>query len=194
MLAAGGSRRLGFPKQLLRRRARPLLAHALGAARGALPYSPLIVVLGAHAQRLRLLVRRAAPTALVVYNSGWAGGLASSLKAGVGELPAGTTAFVVTLVDQPNVDARALRRLVNAWRRHPGVAAAAAYDGQAGVPAVLPRRYWRAVRELDGDAGARALLRAGRVTTVTMPEAELDVDTATDAETMGVTALSLQGN
>jgi CTP:molybdopterin cytidylyltransferase MocA len=189
VLAAGGSRRLGFPKQLLRRRARPLLAHALRAARGALPNSPLIVVLGAHVQRLRLLVRRAAPGALVTYNSRWARGLASSLKAGVGELPAGTSAFVVTLVDQPNVDAHALRRLVNAWRRRPGVAAAAAYGGRAGVPAVLPRRYWRAIRELDGDAGARALLRAGRVTTVAMPEAELDVDTATDAETMGVYAL-----
>jgi CTP:molybdopterin cytidylyltransferase MocA len=157
-----------------------LLAHALRAARGALPQSPLIVVLGAHTQRLRLLVRRAAPGAVVAYNSRWAGGLATSLKAGVGELPAGTSAFVVTLVDQPNIDARALRRLVDAWRRRPALAAAATYGGHAGVPAVLPRRYWRAVRDLDGDAGARALLRVGRITTVAMPEAELDVDTRND--------------
>jgi CTP:molybdopterin cytidylyltransferase MocA len=181
VLAAGGSRRLGFPKQLLRRRARPLLAHALGAARGALPHSPLIVVLGAQAQRLRLLVRRTAPTALVVYNARWANGLATSLNAGLDGVPARTSAVLVTLVDQPNVDRDSLRRLLTAWRRRPGNATAAVYGGHPGVPAVLPRRYWRAIRELRGDAGARTLLRSNGVTTVPMPEAELDIDTAADA-------------
>jgi CTP:molybdopterin cytidylyltransferase MocA len=185
VLAAGGSRRLGFPKQLLRRRARPLLAHALGAARGALPHSSLIVVLGAQAQRLRLVVRRAAPKALVVYNARWAGGLASSLNAGLRAVPPRTAAILVTLVDQPNVDRAALQRLLTAWRRRPGGAAAALYAGHAGVPAVLPRRYWRAIRELRGDAGARALLRSAGVTTVRMPEAELDIDTPADAATLG---------
>jgi molybdenum cofactor cytidylyltransferase len=184
VLAAGGSRRLGFPKQLLRRRARPLLVHALRAARGALPQSPLIVVLGAHAQRLRLVVRRSAPQALVVYNGRWAGGLASSLKAGLDAAPPRTAAVLVTLVDQPDVGRDALFRLCAAWRRSPGRTAAAFYAGQPGVPAVLPRRQWRAIRELRGDAGARALLRGSRVTTVAMPEAELDIDTAGDAATL----------
>jgi CTP:molybdopterin cytidylyltransferase MocA len=52
------------------------------------------------------------------------------------------------------------------------------------VPAVLPRRYWRAIRELRGDAGARTLLRTAGITTVPMPEAELDIDTAADAATL----------
>ena len=186
VLAAGGSRRLGFPKQLLRRRARSLLAHALRAARGALPHGPLIVVLGAHAPRLRLVVRRAAPTALVTYNASWAGGLASSLNAGLDAVPLRTAAVLVTLVDQPNVDRDALLRLLAAWRRRPERAAAAFYAGHPGVPAVLPRRHWRALRKLEGDAGARALLRGSDVTTVPMAEAELDIDTATDAEALGV--------
>lgn len=181
MLAAGGSRRLGFPKQLLRRRARPLLAHALQAARRALPRSPLVVVLGAAALRLRSVVRRAAREATVVYNASWADGLASSLNAGVDAVPAHTAAILVMLVDQPGVDERALSRLLRAWRRRPGAAAAALYAGRNGVPAVLPRRYWRAIRELRGDAGARALLRSAAVTSVSMPEAELDIDTRADA-------------
>jgi molybdenum cofactor cytidylyltransferase len=186
LLAAGGSRRLGFPKQLLRYRARPLLASALRAAHGALPSSPLIVVLGAHAQRLRSLVRREMPGALIVHNANWAGGLASSLNAGLDALPARTAAILVTLVDQPDVGRDALIRLLTAWRRRPGRAAAALYAGHPGVPAVLPRSSWRAIRELRGDAGARALLRSGAVTTVPMPEAELDIDTANDAATLGV--------
>jgi molybdenum cofactor cytidylyltransferase len=180
VLAAGGSRRLGFPKQLVRRRARSLLAHAVVAARGALPLSPLIVVLGAQVLRLRLVVRRAAPKVVVAYNARWADGLASSLNAGLAAVPSGVSSILVTLVDQPSVDERALVRLLNAWRRRPGVAAAAAYSGRSGVPAVLPRRYWRAIRALRGDAGARALLRGGEITAVEMPEAELDIDTPAD--------------
>jgi CTP:molybdopterin cytidylyltransferase MocA len=180
LLAAGGSRRLGFPKQLVRRRGRSLLAHALAAARTAVPHGPLIVVLGASAPRLRLAVRRAAARAIVAYNARWAEGLASSLQAGLAAVPAGVGAILVVLVDQPRIDARALERLLAAWQRRPGVAAAALYSGKAGVPAVLPRRYWPAIRALEGDAGARALLRGSEVTTVAMPEAELDVDTPAD--------------
>jgi molybdenum cofactor cytidylyltransferase len=95
-------------------------------------------------------------------------------------VPRATSALLVTLVDQPRVDARALRRLVAAWRRRPGLAAAARYSGRSGVPAVLPRAYRRAVRELTGDSGARALLRDARITVVDMPEAALDIDTPAD--------------
>jgi molybdenum cofactor cytidylyltransferase len=140
----------------------------------------VIVVLGAEALRLRLVVRRAAPSVDVVYNARWADGLASSLTAGLAAAPAATDSILVTLVDQPNVDERALKRLLTAWRRRPGVAAAARYSGRSGVPAVLPRRYWRAIRALQGDAGARTMLRGSEVTTVNMPEAELDVDTRAD--------------
>ena len=181
LLAAGGSRRLGRPKQLLRERGRPLLLRAVDAARAAAPGAPLIIVLGAHRARLRLVLRRAAPTALVVANSGWAEGLASSLNAGLDAVPSGVRAILVQLVDQPRVDADALRRLLTAWRRRPGAPAAARYENHAGVPAVLPRTSWRAVRALRGDSGARALLRgAHALTLVDMPEAAVDLDTPED--------------
>ena len=128
-------------------------------------------------------MRRATPSAIVAYNALWADGLASSLNAGLAAVPRlkrSIDSILVTLVDQPNVDERVLRRLLNGWRRRPGAAAAALYDGTPGVPAVLPRRYWRAIRELRGDAGARALLRRSGITTVNMPEAELDIDTRAD--------------
>jgi molybdenum cofactor cytidylyltransferase len=181
LLAAGGSRRLGFPKQLVRWRTRALLVHALRALRAALPDSPLVVVLGAQAQRLRSAARRALPAATVVTNSRWAEGLATSLQAGIAAAPRGTRAILITLVDQPHVDGRALRRLLLAWRRKPGIPAAARYDGRAGVPAILPRRSWRAARSLKGDSGARGLLRAAEsVALVDLPEAALDIDTPAD--------------
>jgi len=181
LLAAGGSRRLGHPKQLLRHQNRPLLLHAIDAARTAAPGAPLVVVLGAHRMRLRLALRRAAPTVLVAANPRWTEGLASSLQAALDRVPHGTRAILVQLVDQPRVDADALRRLLAAWRRRPGIPAAARYDNRAGVPAVLPRSSWRAVRALRGDSGARALLRDARaLTLVDMPQAAVDLDTPED--------------
>jgi molybdenum cofactor cytidylyltransferase len=186
VLAAGGSRRLGLAKQLVRRRARTLLAHALEAASTALPASSLIVVVGAEALRLRAVVRRAVPHAISVSNSRWSEGLATSLKAGLAAVPTRATAILVMLVDQPNVDSRALLKLLAAWRRRPGLPAAAHYAGHPGVPAVLPRRYFKAVRSLRGDQGARALLRgASALTLVAMPEAALDIDTPADLAQLG---------
>ncbi len=106
--------------------------------------------------------------------------MATSLRAGLAAVPRSAQAALVLLVDQPRVDAAALQRLVAAWRRRPALPAAARYAGNPGVPAVLPRRHWRAVRALRGDEGARALLRDSPVTLVEMPEAALDVDTPAD--------------
>lgn len=180
LLAAGGSRRLGFPKQLVRLRGRPLLAHAIAAARGAAPHAPLVVVLGAAALRLRGIVRRTGRDAVVVRNARWHEGLATSLQAGLTAVPPRTAAVLVLLVDQPGVGARALRRLLAAWARRSGSAAAAFYAGRPGVPAVLPRKFWRGIRALEGDTGARALLQGGAITAVQMPEAQMDVDTPAD--------------
>jgi molybdenum cofactor cytidylyltransferase len=181
LLAAGGSRRLGAAKQLIRYRTRPLLAHALAAARGALPRAPLIVVVGSEALRLKLVVRRARCGARIVANPRWRAGMATSLRSGLAAVPRTARAALVLLVDQPRVDAAALTRLVGAWRRRPGVPAAARYDRRTGVPAVLPRRHWSALKLLQGDQGARALLRgAPSITLVEMPEAALDIDTPAD--------------
>jgi CTP:molybdopterin cytidylyltransferase MocA len=140
----------------------------------------LIVVVGAEALRLMLVVRRTQCRARIVSNSGWKQGMATSLRAGLAAVPRRAQAALVLLVDQPRVDAAELKRLVAAWRRRPGVPAAARYGERAGVPAVLPRRHWRAVRALRGDEGARALVRDRGVTLVEMPQAALDIDTPED--------------
>lgn len=183
VLAAGGSRRLGTPKQLLRVRGARLLNRAINAAESVTP-GRVLVVLGADALRLRLLIRRHHPGTQVVENSRWAEGMAGSLQEGLAALPARATAALLLLSDQPAVGERSLRRLVRAWRRRPGKAVAGAYGGILGVPAILPRALWREARRLTGDAGARRLLRSERAATVAvaMPEAAWDVDTREDLE------------
>jgi molybdenum cofactor cytidylyltransferase len=192
LLAAGGSRRLGRPKQLVRYRARPLLLHAVAAARGALPHAPLIVVVGADALRMRLVLRRAHCGARAVVNPRWREGMATSLRAGLAAAPRTARAFLLLLTDQPLVTAAQLERLAAAWRRRPSKLAAARYAGRAGVPAIVPRAQWRALRTLRGDEGARALLRRSEdATLVDMPQAALDVDTPADVLRLGAHARSL---
>jgi molybdenum cofactor cytidylyltransferase len=180
VLAAGGSTRLGRPKQLVRYKQRSLLANAVAAATAIAP-KRVAVVLGADALRLRLALQRARQRAICVQNRRWKDGIASSLAAGLAALPASARAALIVLTDQPRVGVDALARVARAWRERPGLPVAAAYSGGIGVPAILPQRLWRRAAALVGDVGARKLLAAeARLIRVPVPEAELDIDTVHD--------------
>lgn len=181
VLAAGGSSRLGTPKQLLRIRGQRLLSHTVNAAEAVTP-GRVVVVIGADALRMRSLIRRHHPGISCVKNSRWVHGMAGSLQAGLAVLPARATAALLLLSDQPGVSEASLRRLMRAWHRRPGRAAAGAYVGVVGVPAILPRALFREARRLTGDGGAHKLLRMGQttLTVVDMPEAALDIDAPED--------------
>lgn len=183
VLAAGGSRRLGTPKQLLRIRGERLLSRSINAAEAVTP-GRVVVVVGAEALKLRLLIRRGHPRTHTVDNGRWAEGMAGSLRAGLAVLPRRATAALLLLSDQPEVGEASLKRLIQAWRRRPGKAAAAAYGSVVGVPAILPRVLWKEARQLSGDAGARRLLRMEHsvATAVDMPEAAWDIDTPEDLQ------------
>lgn len=174
ILAAGGSTRLGEPKQLLRWRGATLLEHAVRTAVTA-GLEPVIVVLGAGAARIseESDLRRA----WVVVNPRWAEGMAGSVRAGV-ELAqsfAEVGGVVLLTSDMPGVEADHLRALVEAGEAIAG----SAYAGRVGVPAFFGREHFAALLQLEGDAGARDLLRAARSLPLS-PEAMHDVDTPED--------------
>ncbi len=182
LLAAGESRRLGYPKQLVRDPIKPLMLRAIDAAQAVTPADQLLVVLGAYNLRLRSLLARNCSGMRIVNNTHWQDGIASSLRAGVDALPRQARGVLIVLTDQPYVNAFSLGRLTAAWRRHPSRAVAARYPNGPGVPAILPRRLLHSLRELQGDMGAKTILdQAGSNTLlVDMPEAAFDVDTSED--------------
>jgi molybdenum cofactor cytidylyltransferase len=185
VLAAGGSRRLGFPKQLLTFRGSPLVARAAGAALDA-GARPVIVVLGADSD-LTVPVLMGIDGITTVINEGWRSGVASSLTAGIaallehGELDG----FLVTLVDQPKIGAAALQRLIDAFDDGHRIVASS-YAETIGVPAIFGKEFADELLKLTGDTGAKQFLleRADDVTLVEMPEAEMDIDTVNDIDGM----------
>ena len=181
LLAAGGSRRLGHPKQLLRNPVRPLILDAVDAAQTITP-GRVLVVLGAYALRLQALLARNSDNLSITKNTHWKLGIAGSLIVGLDALPVDAKAAMILLTDQPAVSPASLRRLTDAWQRQPKRAVASGYAGGFGVPAILPRRLWPRLRQLDGDTGARAVLREAIAETlvVDIPEAEFDIDTEQD--------------
>jgi molybdenum cofactor cytidylyltransferase len=178
LLAAGGSTRLGQPKQLYEWRSKPLVCHAVENCL-AVCGAGVIVVTGSHAQDVEAALQTYAVQ--IVRNRQWATGMSGSLRAGIQQLNVGVSGILVSLCDQPLLDAGDLAGLAKLWQVKPALPAAALYNGVTGVPAIFPASLLDSLLELRGDAGARALLDAcPSVSTVEMPSAAFDVDTVDD--------------
>jgi molybdenum cofactor cytidylyltransferase len=153
VLAAGEGKRFGGAKQVAKLDGRPLLEHAVRAMLAVPSISPVVVVLGAHADEIQAEVDLGG-TDVVVCES-WADGQSASLQAGVAAL-GDVEAAVITLGDQPFITPEVIAGVLDHRGRH--LAVRATYDGAPGHPVLLERRLLDHVNELDGDAGARALL------------------------------------
>ncbi|MEO0421201.1 MAG: nucleotidyltransferase family protein [Pseudomonadota bacterium] len=191
LLAAGASRRLGQPKQLVQWGGKALVARAVDAVLATSPHLAPVTVVTTSA--LRPAIARALagqPTLLLDNPFAEREGMASSLRLAVAAArSAQADALMIMLSDQPLIDAGALRRLLNAWIEAPGRAVASAYgEVSGGVPAVFPPSMFAALAGLRGDVGARAVLRATSFTSVAMPEAALDIDRPEDLARLPATS------
>lgn len=187
LLAAGGSTRLGRPKQLLRLPGfggETLLDRAVSLTRAS-GASPIFVILGAHAEEIHLECELL--DCILVRNEAWAEGMASSLRAGIAAVlenaPTASGAMVM-VCDQPGLSADHLGSLLDAHCADTNRIVASRYAGRAGVPAIFPRGSFGTLMELQGDQGARMLLQksGAGVHEIDFPEGELDLDSPEDVE------------
>jgi len=175
VLAAGAGRRFGAVKQLAPLAGRPLLEHALAAMASVAGLTRVAVTLGAHADEI--LAQVDLHGAVPVRVPDWEEGQAASLRAGVAALAPHADAIVVTLGDQPRVDGAVIARIA-AEAQGPAPAARAVYGGVPGHPVLITRPLFPAVARLQGDHGARELLRqVGALEVECGAGAVLDVDT-----------------
>jgi molybdenum cofactor cytidylyltransferase len=182
LLAAGGSSRMGHPKQLLPYRGASLLRHAARVALAS-RCRPVCIVLGDGADRLE---REVADLPVVIATNGaWATGMASSIRTGlesVLEAAPHADAVVLSLCDQPLITAELLDGLVHAWHTTGRSIVACDYGEGQGVPALFARSWFGGLARLTGDVGARAILRtnADEVALVPFPGGAIDVDSPAD--------------
>ena len=180
LLAAGRGTRFGpEPKLLAPLDGKALVRHAADAALTA-GARPVVVVLGAHAERVRAAL--SGLDLAFVENRDHAAGLSTSLRAGLAGLPAETVGAVVLLADMPRVSAAQIDRLAAAFRdAHPAPAAVVpVLAGRRGNPVLLDRhRLATDLAGLTGDHGAGPLLRhrADVLEIAGEPGTGLDVDT-----------------
>jgi len=180
VLAAGQASRYGSPKLLVEVGGIPMIVRAARTAMAVAGREAVTVVLGADAAQIGDLLRP--ESVAMVVNPDFGEGIASSIRIGVAQLPAATSAAMILLADQVAVTGDDLLQLVAHWQRQPGRIVAARYGGTTGAPAIFPADLFPELARLTGDRGARTLLsaHADRVVAVAMPSAAIDVDTPAD--------------
>jgi molybdenum cofactor cytidylyltransferase len=187
ILSAGASARLGKPKQLLKFGEKTLLRRAAETAL-ATNCRPVIAVLGAHAEIIKAEI--ADLPLQIVFNNLWQEGMSASIKAGLKEclrIEPGIEAVILMLCDQPFVISKTLARLIEAYQATKKPVAACEYNHTAGVPALFAREVFSELMNLQGEAGAKAVIKkfaASDLAKVAAPEATVDVDTTADYENL----------
>ncbi|HEX4284218.1 MAG TPA: nucleotidyltransferase family protein [Terracidiphilus sp.] len=183
ILAAGASRRLGQPKQLVGFGGEALLERALRLAKEA-GASPVLAVLGANFAPICASVTF--NQAIPVFNERWEQGMSSSIHAGLLEADVRAPESIGSLVmtcDQPHLSASYLRSLLEAFaaQSEPTIVSSI-YAGIHGIPAVFPRSVYPKLHAIHGDKGARTLLAKPPCAIVAVPcsGCEIDIDLPED--------------
>jgi molybdenum cofactor cytidylyltransferase len=178
VLGAGGSRRLGAPKQLLPYRDTTLLGHVVSMARSC-PFDQLMVAIGGAADEVRSQVDLSG--AEIVVNDAYGAGCSSSIAAAIGAIDPRCDVLVLMLGDMPGVSAATVEAVLAG--RGDSTLAVCRYDDGRGHPFAFRRDVFEELTHLHGDKGAWRLLdeRAGEVVEVPIAgPTPLDVDTPED--------------
>ena len=157
VLAAGAGERLGGGKLLLPLEGQPLVRRAVITALTA-ARSKVVVVLGHGAGRVAAALEGLAVDLAI--NSGYRQGLSTSLRTGLAALPPRNRAALFVLADQPGVTPEVIRQLIDAYRPGGKKIIVPVYQGRRGNPVLIDRSLWPHLLALQGDVGAREIIRA----------------------------------
>jgi molybdenum cofactor cytidylyltransferase len=182
VLAAGGSRRLGRPKQLLTRAGETLVHRAVRLASETAPLR-LVVVTGAHGDAIAKAI--AGLDAEVLTNLRWNAGLSSSLQHAAHALREHAGPVLILGCDQPALEAVHLRQLLAGAADAASGCAASVHGSRLGMPAVITPDLLQVAHELAGEQGFGdhlSSMRRDAVWLLSAPELQFDIDTAEDEQ------------
>jgi molybdenum cofactor cytidylyltransferase len=179
VLAAGKSSRFGSLKQLQNYAGNSLAGRAVRLAEEVCgPRSILVTGKG-----WKEVSASCAPLrGFMVVNAEYEDGIASSISRGVRSVSSVADAVLLMLADQPLITQEHLQDLIGNWRDSPDSIVASAYAATSGPPVIFPRRDFAQLMALEGDQGARSIIKSSpdRVRLISFEEAALDVDRRED--------------
>jgi len=184
ILAAGESKRLGNPKQLLSFGGNTLLARVAKTACASDLY-PVIAVLGANAEKIKSTLN--IHGIHIVTNEDWQEGMASSIRKGLStmmDLFPQVDGVIMLVCDQPYLEHGLIKTLIEAQRDAGLPAAAAFYGGKPGTPALFHKALFPDLMSLSGDTGARRILadKKNDMVKIDFKMGVVDIDTQEDYE------------
>ena len=179
LLAAGGSTRLGAPKQLIDIKGRSLIRHMAKLALKS-EIDGLTVVLGASRENiLPELINLPLDT---VINPDWKKGMGSSLKTAMHVVAPEQEGILVMVCDQPHLKVSVLNKLIKKAQEKPDHIIASSYADTIGTPAIFGNIFFESIREISDDQGARSLFGkfSDQIIKVPFPKGDFDLDTPED--------------
>ena len=183
LIAAGASRRLGQPKQLVNYRGKYLINHATDQLISS-DLNDLKIVLGCKSETIAPLIDS---QTVVWINEKWESGMGSSICLGVEKLNDDVDAVLVSLVDQFYMTSTVINLLIDEFNNNPDKLIVSQYsNGIYGPPAIFPRRLFDDLKVLEGDRGAGKSIKSelsnnpDQVIVVNFEKGHLDIDTPED--------------
>jgi len=182
ILAAGEGLRMGSIKQLLAVGNTNLLGIVINNSLKS-NTNKVFCVLGAHADEIRETCQDL--DVEVIVNDHWEEGLGSSIAKGISYIQTNepqTDAILIMLGDQPLVTPDYINQLISTFHENSNCITASNYNGNFGVPAIFPRKWFGRLLNLKGDKGAKLLLNEERQNIISIPSENqlMDIDTPED--------------
>ena len=179
ILAAGRSSRLGSPKQLLSYRGKTLLQHSIDTALES-QASPVMVVLGSGKESIEKELDQT--QIFILENTAWESGMASSISCGINNLNTiapDSEAVILMVCDQPYVSATLLNELTNKYMESGQAIIASSYENTLGTPALFHKSLFSELSALEGESGAKSLIKKYSQQTgfVSFAQGSIDIDT-----------------
>jgi molybdenum cofactor cytidylyltransferase len=189
LLAAGESRRMGYPKPLLEIDGKTFVEKIAAMMLAVVPR--LVIVLGAHAERIRSAIPRNSRIE-IVENPDYSRGQLSSLKVGLGAVQPRSDGVIVHLADHPMVHVESFRAIVDSYERTRRPIVIARSGRRRGHPVLFDRSMFDELQSAPEAEGARHVVNANpsRVEYVDLddPGINLDLDTPADLASAGLAA------
>ena len=182
VLAAGESKRMGSPKQLLKWKDKTMLGHIVDVALRS-EASEVMVIVGAEVEKVKQVIP---PRARTVFNARFQAGQSESVKAAVAALQTASPdseAIIFLLTDQPNITPHIINALIQKWRETLAPIVCTRVNGKRANPVLFDRSVWHELSELTGDTGGRAIFDRHEIVYVDWDDSILgEADTPDDYE------------